>query len=50
VPLHFRPFRDSQRHGNFFPKLFLLCCNLRRRGRIFMNKTKEKTRIAAFLP
>jgi hypothetical protein len=30
--------------------IFLLGCNVRLRGRIFMNKTKEKTRIAAFLP
>jgi hypothetical protein len=40
-----------QPHGNFSsPKIFLLCCNLRLQGRIFMNKTKEKMRIAAFLP
>lgn len=44
-------FRESQLRGNFSShKLFLLCCNLRLRGRIFMNKTKEKTRTAAFLP
>lgn len=48
IPVH---FRESQLHGNFSSrKLFLRDYNLRLRGRIFMNNTKEKMRAAAFLP